>query len=338
MGARTDERIALKHWLRGRLTEGERPREEWRQLLEATWEYLLVTPVHDLIDAETAKAAADAIMDAELVTELSRPIVAAVAPVVVSELRADEQPLRRFVPPDAQTKLQEAIARPGLVHPDWVRAMFRGEAAEAVLNDALYRALKDFSTMLPRLMVKVSPMGRLGVLGSAGAFAEKLIQDLERRIEPEIKSFIADRSEHILERAAEFTIAKLDDPASIEFRANFIKFVLSKSPAFLLEAADDALIGDIGAVVELSAQHVVEMPEIRADAHGWIDRALEYAGDKNLGEALHLAGTRAQPPFDALAEATWPAFTAVLASPQVELWTDTLLDELIDEYERLASS
>jgi len=334
MGAEPDKRMALKQWLRERLTEGEPPKEEWRQLLEATWDYLLLTPVRDLVDARTAKAAADELMNAELVTELSRPIVAAFAPAVIQELRGDERPLERFLPQDAQAKLQEAIARPGLVHPDWVRAMFRGKAAEAVLNDALYRALKDFSTLLPRLMVKLSPMGRLGVLGSAGAFAEKLIVDLERRIEPEIKSFLADRSEQILERAAEFTIAKLDDPASIEFRANLVSFVLSKSPAFLVGAADDALLDDIGAVAELTARHVADMPDVRTDVHAWIDRAIEYAADMSLGEALHLQGIEARPPLDALAEATWPAFTSLLVSPQAEHWMDTLIDELIDEYER----
>jgi hypothetical protein len=35
-----------------------------------------------------------------------------------------------------------------------------------------------------------------------------------------------------------------------------------------------------------------------------------------------------------LAEATWPAFITVLASPQAQTWVDGLLDELIDEYER----
>jgi hypothetical protein len=338
MGAEPDKRMALKQWLRGRLTEGEPPEEEWRQLLEATWDYLLLTPVRDLVDAKTAKAAADELMNAELVTELARPIVSAFAPVVIQELRGDGRPLERFLPQGAQAKLQEAIARPGLVHPDWIRAMFRGEAAEAVLNDALYRALKDFSTLLPRLMVKVSPMGRLGVLGSAGAFAEKLIEDLERRIEPEIKSFLADRSEQILERAAEFTIAKLDDPASIEFRANLVNFVLSKSPAFLVGAADDALLDDIGAVAELTARHVADMPDVRADVHAWIDRAIEYAADMNLGESLHLQGIEARPPIDALAEATWPAFTALLGSPQAQHWMDTLLDELLDEYERIGDS
>jgi hypothetical protein len=204
------------------MTEGERPKEEWRQLWEATWDHLLGTPVHDLIDANTAKALADRLVDPALVTELSRPVVANVSQVVIAELRKDERPVARFLPPEAQDKLQEALARPGLVHPDWVLAMFKGEAAEAVLNDALYRALKDFSTLLPRLLVKISPMGRLGMLGSAGALAEKLIVELEKLIEPEIKSFLADSTERVLERAAEFTIAKIDDPASIEFRATFV--------------------------------------------------------------------------------------------------------------------
>ena len=315
---------------------GERPKEEWRELWEATWDHLLVTPLQDLIDPNTAKAVADRLFDPELITGLARPIVAGVAPVVVAELRADDQSVDRFLPAEAQEKLHEALARPGLVHPDWVRAMFRGEAAEAVLNDALYRALKDFSTLLPRLMVKVSPIGRLGVLGSAGAFAEKLIEELEKLIEPEIKSFLANSTERVLERAAEFTIAKIDDPASIEFRATFVDFMLSKSPAFFLEAASDELIGDMGAVVELSARYLAEAPEMHAGIHGWIDRVMDYSADKTLGEVLQLEESPARPPIDALADATWPAFIAVLASPQAQAWMDTLLDELIDEYVRIA--
>jgi hypothetical protein len=336
MGEASSKRAALKLWLRDRLTEGERPKEEWGELWEATWDHLLATPLRDLIDPNTAKAVADRLFDPELITGLARPIVAGVAHVVVAELRADEQSVDRFLPAEAQEKLHEALARPGLVHPDWVRAMFRGEAAEAVLNDALYRALKDFSTLLPRLMVKVSPIGRLGALGSAGAFAEKLIEELEKLIEPEIKSFLANSTERVLERAAEFTIAKIDDPASIEFRATFVDFMLSKSPAFFLEAASDELIGDMGAVVELSARHLAEAPEMHAGIHGWIDRVMDYSADKTLGEVLQLEESPARPPIDALADATWPAFIAVLASPQAQAWMDTLLDELIDEYERIA--
>jgi hypothetical protein len=274
-------------------------------------------------------------VDPELITELLRPIVASLSSVVIAELRADESAIDRFVPAEAQDKLHEALSRPGLVHPDWVRAMFRGEAAEAVLNDALYRALKDFSTLLPRLLVKISPMGRFGVLGTAGAFAEKMIVELEKLIEPEIKSFLADSTERVLERAAEFTIAKIDDPASIEFRATFVDFVLSKSPSFFLEAADDELVGDIGAVVEMTARSLAQAPETRESIREWIDRATAYCEGKGLGEALQLAGSKVRPPIDAMADATWPAFTVVLASPHAQQWMGGLLDELLDEYERL---
>jgi len=329
-----EKRAALKRWLRDRLTEGERPREEWRQLWEATWEHLLATPVHDLIDAGAVKALADRLADPELITELSRPIAATLAPAIIAEIREDDEPVDRFLPPEAQEKLQQTLARPGLVHPDWVRAMFRGDAAEAVLNDALYRALHEFSTLLPRLLVKISPMGRFGVLGSAGALAEKLIEELEKLIEPEIKSFLAESTERVLERAADFTIAKIDDPASIEFRATFVRFILSKSPSFYMEVADDELVEDIGEIVELTARHVLGMPDFRADVHARIDQVIKYSAGKSVGEALQLGGNTPRPPIDALAEATWPAFITVLASPQAQTWVDGLLDELIDEYER----
>ena len=39
--------------------DDERAKQEWRQLLEATWDHLRVTPVRELIDAATAKTAAD---------------------------------------------------------------------------------------------------------------------------------------------------------------------------------------------------------------------------------------------------------------------------------------
>jgi hypothetical protein len=318
------------------MTDGERPRQEWSTLWEATWDELLSTPVLELVDADATKALAERCVDPELVSEIAKPIVGAVAQLVIAELREDEAPIGRMLPTAAKEKLHEAMARPGLVHPDWVRAMFRGEAAEAVLNDALYRALKDFSTLLPRLLVRVSPMGRLGVLGSAGAFAEKMVDELERRIEPEIKSFLAESTERVLERAAEFTISKLDDPASIEFRAAFVEFLLSKSPAFFLEAADDELIANMGVVVELSARHLAETPETHALIREGIERALAYCTDKTLGQALGLEAT-ARPPIDALANATWPAFTTVLSSSHAQEWLDTIVDELIDEYERLGT-
>ena len=162
--------------------------------------------------------------------------------------------------------------------------------------------------------------------------------ELATIMEPAMKSFRATSTERMLERAAEFTIAKIDDPASIWFRATFVNLMLPKAPAFFLEAASDEMLGDMGAVVEISARHLAETPEMQAGIHGWIDRVMDYSADKTLGEVLQIEGSGARPPIDALADATWPAFTNVLGSPQARAWMDRLLDELIDEYERMGLS
>ena len=336
MGNTPETRVKLRRWLQARLTEGQQPKDEWQQVLEDTWDHLLSTRVDEWIDPDAAKALADQLADPRLIAELSRPIVAAVARVVIVELRQDEEPLSRYLPPEARHRLHQALARPGLVHPDYVRAVFRGEAAEAILNDALYRALRDFSTLLPRLMIKVSPLRRFGVIGGAGTLAEKLIREIESLIEPEIRSFLAEGTERLLTSAAEFAIAKLDEPASIEFRHALVDFVLSKSASFHLSTLSDPLFDDLGAIIEATAKHVGQMPEVRAVAQAWIDRAIASSTDKTLAEALHIDPARARPPLGALADASWPAFKTMVNSPQTSRWIDSLLEGLLEEQERLA--
>ncbi|MGB5548005.1 MAG: hypothetical protein WBM74_15625, partial [Polyangiales bacterium] len=80
------------------------------------------------------------------------------------------------------------------------------------------------------------------------------------------------------------------------------------------------------------------MPEMRDDIHRWIDQALGHAEGKTIGEVLELSAGQVRPPIDALADATWPVFTSVLGSPHAQTWVDSLVDELLDEHERLASS
>ena len=114
--------------------------------------------------------------------------------------------------------------------------------------------------------------------------------------------------------------------------ARYLPRTMSKSPAFLLEAADDELITDIGAVVEMTARHLVGTPEMRESVGEWLDRATEYCADKTLGEALQIDVSKVQLPIDAMADATWPVFANVVASTQAQQWMDSLLADLLDEY------
>ena len=91
---------------------------------------------------------------------------------------------------------------------------------------------------------------------------------------------------------------------------------------------------DSAEIYESIGRHVAEMPEVRTELHAVTDRVLERLGDETLGRALQIEGVDTRPPLDAIADATWPAFMAVFRSPHAQAWIDSLVDELIDEYER----
>jgi hypothetical protein len=325
-----DERTRAKQWLRARLTEGDRPRQEWRELWAAGWEHLIRMPVEELVDRRALADLADRLADSQLLVEVPGPLLHRVVRAAIESLRANDEPVQRLMPDEARQRLREAVARPGLVHPDWVRATLRGEAVEAVLNDLLYQVLKDFSTLIPRMMTKMPTIGRFSLIGGAGALAERLIREVEKMVEPEIRAFLADSTGRVLESAAEFTIARIDDPAQLEFRATFVDFVLSRSPAFLLLNVDEPLTEDLELAVGATLRHLSEDPEARATLRDWIERGMQYCEGKTVAEVLELDEGSPAPPVDALADASWPAFRSLIESAYAQGWLDGLVDELLD--------
>jgi hypothetical protein len=325
-----DERTHARQWLRDRLTQGNRPREEWRQLWAAGWAELLRTPVEQLIDARTTADLADRLADSRFLIEVPAPLLGRILRAALASLREVEDPLHRWTTEEARRRLRRAVARPGLIHPDWVHATLRGEAVEAVLSDTLYRVLKEFSTLIPRMMMKLPSVGRFSLIGGAGALAERLIREVEKLVEPEIRAFLADRTGRVLEGAAELTIARIDDPEQLEFRATFFDFVLSRSPGFLLASVDEPLIADLEFAVGETLGHLSEDPRARRAVRDWIEQGIRSCEGRTLGELLELDAQSAEPPTDALADATWPAFLSLIESPHARRWMDTLVDEMFD--------
>ena len=337
MSDSSDKRAALKQWLRSRLTEGDRAQDDWHKHWEAAWGALLETQVRELVDRKTVKALIDQLIVPETVAALARPVGVEVAQALIAEMRADKRPVEQSVPKQAQQKLKAALSRPGLVHPDSVRTMLRGEAVQSVFNDVLYTALKDFSTLIPRMLVKHSSSGPFGMLGGAGALVERMMGDIEGLLEPEIRSFISDSSGRVLESAVDLAIDKMGDPSSVGFSAVFIDSVLSKSPAFFLETADDELLREFGAAFELTVLQIAEAAESRNLAHRLTDQFLDSSAEKTVEELFELNDSKRHPPIDALAAATWPVFQALLSSSPVVDRIDNLVEELIDEYESLGA-
>ena len=330
MKTSVDDRNRAKSWLRARLTEGERPREEWRALWAATWEELLRTPVDDLLDARSTGELVERLIETSFVVDAAGPLLAKVQRAAIDSLRRDATPLDRRMPAEARERLHRAVAKPGLVHPDWVRAVLRGEAIESILNETLYGVLKDFSTLIPRIMTRMPSIGRFSLIGGAGALAERLIREVEKLVEPEIRAFLADGTGRVLESAADFTVERIDDPIQLEFRATFVDFVLSRSPEFLLASLDESSIDELEQVAVETLRHLSEDDEARTLLRGWVERGIESCAGMSVGEVLEIDASEPSPPTDALADATWPAFRSLLEGPHARDWLDSLVDELLD--------
>ncbi len=324
----------LKAWLHQRLV-GEQARLEWRGLVEAAWSQLLRSSVEQVLPLEELIALVESHLTRERISDLARPVVREVIPTLVDRMRSDRQPLSRWVPDAARDGIRRMVSRPGLVHEEWVRAVFRQEAVEALMADALYRGIRDFSTIMPRLILGLMPMSRIPGMGGAGALGKRLLDELEQRIEPEIKSFLSGGTQRALTHAAEFAIQHLDDRAAIALRTNMVDFVLSKSPAFHAEAFRDELLADVEPIVEAIGQRIAEMPESKQIARNVIERVMARHGKRPIADVLVELGITGRPDFDAWAAATWPSVRTYLTAPEIVGWVDGLADELIAQHKKL---
>lgn len=327
------ERTEIKRWLEERLT-GPRGRDDWRRAIEHAWDAWLETRVDLLLPRPELERLIEEAVGTERLAELVHPWASEVLARAVTEMQADRQPIERWVPDVARQKLEAIASRPGMVDPEWIRSMFRERAVEVVLADTLYAAMRDFSTTLPKLLLSLLPTSRFGVLGGAVGLGTKIAEEIERRLEPEIKSFLTVGTKRAMDRAADFTVAHLDDPISREFRKNAVKFALSKSGAFHTRALEPAVLQEVAEVADHIARHVSTRDEAREITRRVLDRVAADFGPLRAKDALERLGITSRPPFDLWAEATWGLVQAAITAPQLKAWIEGLLDELLDEWGR----
>lgn len=318
----------LQGWLRGRLA-GEEARKEWRRLVEASWNHLLCTPLQTVVPQQEATALFESYLDAARIRDLILPGVRAIVPAVMARMRRDTEPVSRWVPQEAQEELKRLASAPGLIHDDWIRALFRQEAVEALMADALYRGLRDFSTILPRIILGLLPTSRLPGFGGAGAMGKKILEEFEKRLEPEIKSFLAGGTQRALTRAAEFAIQKKDGPQSVKARTDLIDFALAHSASFHVQAITDERIASAEPIAEAIAQRIATREESKTILREELEYLFRLHGSRPVGDILDTIGIRSTPDFDAWAAATWPAVLAYLRVPETGAWLDGLVVELL---------
>src|SRR5262249_37749361 len=125
-----------------------------------------------------------------------------------------------------------------------LREALENEAAEEVMRDVLYDALKEFSEKvnpffadwgLPSLLKKLSPFG----LGAMSKGFDSVRVEFDRRLEPEIRKFLLGFSRRALKNVADFTIDKADEPEFVAIRKRLVHFLLERRVAELCPEPDD---------------------------------------------------------------------------------------------------
>lgn len=327
---------ALKTWLLNRLT-GDEAHAEWPALLEAGFEALLDERFETVIPRNEAVAAVRELVATPRLAELVRPGAKLVLPLILAWTKEDDLPIGRWVPRETQEAIAALAAREGWIQDDWIDALYRTKAAEELVADTLYRTLRDFSTIVPRIVQSVmpSPLGKLAKLGgkATGGVTGRVIDEVDKKLEVEIKKFLSGSAgtRRALDGAAKFTREHIDDPSAAEARAQLARFAMERSAIFHSRPLTPAVVDELDAIAASIAAHVAASEETEKILEVTTDRIFERFEGDTLRAALESCGITERPPYAAWAAASWPAVNAVLRAPGIDSWLATLCDQILTE-------
>lgn len=318
-------------YLEARLVS-EEARAEWRANVSAAFAHLLATPVARLVSLEAVERALDATLDPTTFARTVRPIADAVALLESARLREDERPLGVYVPEAVRAQIDALLEQPGLVPERALREVLEHEATGAVMRDVLYDALTEFSEKvnpffaewgLPSILKRLGPFGLGGMLKGF----ESMRAEFDRRLEPEIRTFLAGFSRRALKNLADFTIAKADEPEFIALRKHLVDWVLERPIASLVPEHGDDRAERARAIAQALTEHYLGREDTGRQRRAALELAVHAHAAQPLADALAVYGVTLAPDLDAIADATWPVVREVLASEPIRAWLATITRE-----------
>ncbi len=325
-------------WLHTRLTQPS-TQSEYRALLVGMVAHCLQKPLTELLPEPVLVAALQSHLNPEQLADGARFFVREVVARSLTEALADEAPIQRWLTPDAKARLLDFAARPGWADKAWVDQLFQQKAMEALVSDTLYRALKDFSTLVPRIVQGVLPsgLGRLAKFGgkATGGMGGRVFEEVERKLESEIKRFLDKGTRRALESAATFAVDRMDSPESAQAQRMLATFALGQSAAFHVRAFDKPTVQALEAVAVAAAQSIGAHGDLEALVlRGAADFYKDW-GDLPLSEGLKRAGVDPQGfEVGAWADASWPAVVAGMQAPPVRAFLLDVSKEILEQIEK----
>jgi hypothetical protein len=311
-----------------------RAAEEWRAHAAGVHQALLAARVGDVIDARALADALDAALTGEAVERAARPVAKRLLPLVLRELRTDDARLGDRVPAATRKKIDALLERKGLLPERFLREVVEQEAVDEVMRDVLYDGLKEFSEKVNPFTAEwgiPSLLKRLSVLGAGlGKGLDSVRAEFDRRLEPEIRKFLAGFSRRGLRGMVDATITRSDLPKSVALRKHLAAWLLEQQLGDLMRGADEETIA-LGQEIGLDiAAAELGREALRARRRALIEEAIAAVKDQTVGEALAGIGVTLVPDLDAIAAATWPVVRAAMASPAVQGWLAGIVGEFYD--------
>jgi hypothetical protein len=296
---------------------------------------LMRTPLGEVIEAEALGKAIDAALSRPLFDDLVRPALEQIATEAHANAMKAPAPIGEVVPPAVRARIDALLARPDVVPPKLIREIAVQDAAHEVMRDVLYDALKQFSERvnpfvadwgLPALLKKLGPFA-----GGLGKGLDGTRAEFERRLDPEIRKFLQGFSRQALRDMAESVITRGDTPPFVAFRQRIGGFLLEQRLSdVLLDGAGTREVTGIGLDV---AAHVLGDEAMAKKRRALVDAWIAANARTPLGDIVAKWGLPRTPPaslVEALADATFPAFTAAIATPAAKQWLASLTAEFYD--------
>ncbi len=332
-GAVSELRRRHAEFLRERLVS-DAAREDWLRLARSGWDRVAALRVRDVVDAKSASSALVRVLDAEAVRGLFAPVLREIAREAVTALRRDDTKLGDYVPPDARAAIDRLLERHDLIPDDLVRKVFEEKVVQDAIQNTLYDALTQFqSTVNPFFaewglpsILKRMPIGGGMILSSM----EAMRAEFDRRVEPEIRKFLAVFSRRTQGELAELFLSKSGDPKLARLRKDLVAYLYTRTLEELLAGVDDEMTETSAFVAERVALRLVERPESARAFEASLERLLQEHGDATVGEWLDRTGATESPDVEAWAELAWPVVRRVLASDPVVHLLETIASEFYD--------
>jgi hypothetical protein len=335
-GAVAELRRRHAEFLRTRLVSGA-AREDWDRLVERGWNSLSALRVRDVVEPKAAAQALVRVIDADSVRGLFAPLLREVARQTVAELRRDQTKLGDYVPPDAREAIGKLLERHDLIPDDLVRKVFEQKVVEDAIQNTLYDALTQFQSTvnpffaewgLPSILKRV-PIGGGMILASM----ESMRADFDRRVEPEIRKFLAVFSRRTQGELAELFLSRSGDPKLAQLRKDVVSYLYTRSLEELLAGLDDDVTRTAAFVAERIAVRLVERPQSAKLVEAALERLLAAHGDATIGEWLEKIGVQQAEGVSAWAELSWPLVQRALSSEAVIEALERITSEFYDTLE-----